>query len=481
LSALKTFRTIGIRFTEVPNTNPKLLDCNINLVPLPRQAFSIEWEGTHRYGNLGSSVSLVYQNKNAFKGAEILEMKFKTGGELQRLLSDSIQNEQIFEGSPLFEKFIPFNTAELGGEANVYIPRFWLPFNAGDLPKFLSPKTNMSFNYHFQKRPDFIRQVTNIYYGYSWKSSAYHSHSLIPADVSTVRIEKTKSFEELLNKFNNPFLNNSFRNYMILSSRYSYSFSNQELNKQKNFRFIKVNSEWAGNTMRLINNLMESPKDESGTYEIAKIRYAQYVKSDVDLRFYNVINKRSNIVYRLFAGLGLALENSPALPFDKSFFSGGSNGIRAWTARSLGPGSYYDPFKKTFDKIGDIQLEGNAEYRFDIIKMLKGALFVDAGNIWLIKNDPQRPGSKFDINDFYSEIAMGGGFGARLDFSFFIIRLDMGFQLKDPSLPKGERWVFEPKTETNKRIDAINNDNINANLQHYGLKKTLNLGIGYPF
>ena len=178
-------------------------------------------------------------------------------------------------------------------------------------------------------------------------------------------------------------------------------------------------------------------------YEAFDIRYAQYLRFDNDARFYRRFHSKSNIVYRLAAGIGIPYGNLDVLPFEKSFFVGGANGLRAWRARSIGPGSYFDPYDN-FDKIGEIRIETNIEYRFDLITVLEGALFVDAGNIWLINEDSNRPGSGFSGN-FVDEIAIGAGAGARLDFDFFLIRFDLGLQVKDPSLPIGERWIWQPK------------------------------------
>jgi len=185
--------------------------------------------------------------------------------------------------------------------------------------------------------------------------------------------------------------------------------------------------------------------------------------------------------YRISGGVGIPLENLAVLPFEKSFFGGGANDIRAWQARTLGPGSYRDP-ERSFDKIGDILIEFNAEYRFDLIELLEGAIFVDAGNIWTINADPSRPGADFEANRFLSEIAYGAGAGARLNFDFFLIRFDLALQIKDPSLDRGERWLFQPKEEYNSYIDNLNSDRASdQQLNYYKWRWNFNIGIGYPF
>ncbi|HIA37428.1 MAG TPA: hypothetical protein EYN89_12040 [Flavobacteriales bacterium] len=194
------------------------------------------------------------------------------------------------------------------------------------------------------------------------------------------------------------------------------------------------------------------------SYKIFGIKYAQYSKVDVDWRNYLFINQHSTLVFRIASGLGLPFGNSTVMPFERSFFAGGSNGIRAWQARQLGPGSYTGP--SNYDQIGDIKIEGNIESRYEFIGVLEGAAFIDAGNIWLTHEDPERPGALFSGNEFLNEIAIGAGLGIRLNYNYFIIRLDASLPIKDPSQPKGARWIIGDSS-----FDIIN----------------YNLGIGYPF
>ncbi len=192
------------------------------------------------------------------------------------------------------------------------------------------------------------------------------------------------------------------------------------------------------------------------------IDFSQYARFDLDITYYYVLNKRQTLIYRLGGGIGVPYGNSEVMPYIKQFFAGGPNSLRAWRVRSLGPGSYSaDPDEVAsialFDQTGDIQLEANVEYRFPIVGLIKGALFADAGNIWTLKPDPSRPGAEFQGNTFVNEIAIGAGFGLRFDFSFFILRFDMGYPLRDPAFPLGERW----------RIGAS--------------QVVYNFAIGYPF
>jgi outer membrane protein insertion porin family len=207
-------------------------------------------------------------------------------------------------------------------------------------------------------------------------------------------------------------------------------------------------------------------------YKIFGSIYSQYYKLDIDLRhYYNTIDQRVSVASRLIAGIGVAYGNSTMLPYVKQFYMGGSNSVRAFSARGLGPGSYRIPdsvaAKSFIDQAGDIKLEANTEYRFPIISIVKGALFVDAGNIWLLHDDPDRPGSQFSGKTFLDEIAVGTGFGLRFDLSFFILRFDVAFPLRVPYLPQGERWVVK-----------------NINIGDSSWRKNnlaLNIAIGYPY
>ncbi|HVA98797.1 MAG TPA: BamA/TamA family outer membrane protein, partial [Bacteroidia bacterium] len=240
-----------------------------------------------------------------------------------------------------------------------------------------------------------------------------------------------------------------------------FVYNNQDINKKShNFIFFKGDLESSGNILRAYGNLTNQAKNSDGSYEILNLPYSQYLRADIDFRYYRIISPLSKLVIRTMDGFGYALTNLNALPFEKAFFAGGSNDIRAWSARTLGPGDYTTS-GQTFDQVGDILIEGNMEYRFNIFKMLNGAAFIDAGNIWLRKPDQNRPGGDFDINTFPGQIAIGAGLGLRVDFSFFIIRLDAAIPIKDPSYPIGDRWRF--------------------NNLDFKKKTNLNFGIGYPF
>ena len=227
-------------------------------------------------------------------------------------------------------------------------------------------------------------------------------------------------------------------------------------------------------------SLSGTERDTLGSYRIANIRFANYIRTDHDLRYYRRFSENSSMVFRFYGGVGVPLRNLEVMPFERSFFGGGANGIRAWQIQTLGPGSFSSVLT-TFDRIGEAQLETNLEYRQKIVSVFETAIFADVGNIWLLKPDPVRPGGDFAIDRFLSELAIGAGVGLRLNFDFFIIRFDLAMQLRDPSMIPGERWAFEPKENFNQRVDEYNATNPARRANYYSPRLNLNLGIGYPF
>jgi len=230
------------------------------------------------------------------------------------------------------------------------------------------------------------------------------------------------------------------------------------------FIFFRIRPEVAGNLFSAGYYVAGTERRDKG-YSFFDIPYSQYMMADMDLRYNRIFNESNRLVFRVYSGVGYPYGNASALPFEKKYFSGGSNGIRAWQVRSLGPGSYVlpDELKSRYpNQLGDIKLEANAEYRFDLFWQLNGALFLDAGNIWAISTADEREGAIFKANSFYKELAVGTGFGLRLDLSFVIIRLDLGAKLRDPGFNQGPAWL--PKYDSYLREGLV-----------------LNFAIGYPF
>lgn len=466
LSELRAFRYVNVQFVKTPGATDSL-DCYILLNPVLKQSFTIETEGTNTGGNLGVAGSLVYQNKNVFKGAEIFEARLRGGLEVQRLL-----NQQGGSSNIDIKKGIPFNTLEFGPEVNLYVPRFLFPFKI-KASKSSNPKTIFNVAYNFQQRPDYSRVINKVAFGYSWRESSTKSHLVNPIEISFVQVDLKPQFQSIIDNSKNILIKNSYQPHLVTDTRYSFIYNDQVIQKNRNHRYMRFNFETSGNLLRAFDNLAGVRKDVNGSYQILNVPYSQYLRADVDLRYYKKMAEYHQLVFRAAGGIGKTLANLQSLPFEKSFYGGGANGIRAWQIRSLGPGSY--PASFNFDQIGEMQMEGNIEYRFKMLRQLNGALFVDAGNIWLLKQSAGSKGGNFQPDRFYKEFAIGSGIGARLDFSFFIIRFDLGIKVRDPQFTESDRWVIKHLFDNEWKIDFQKNHTSSYSFTNF------NLGIGYPF
>jgi len=456
LMDLRMFKFVNIQFNPAdagPSDSSKiaqnLLDCKIQLTRTPIQSFSIETEATNSSGNLGVAFNTVYQNKNVFRGAEIFNFKIRGAMEIQKIPGEKNSQTNI-------QQILPFNTIETGAEAGFVIPKFMIPVKQERFPKRFNPKTIINTGINYQKRPDYTRYILNVSYGFEWKESQFKKHIVYMPEVNSVKIYPTIHFDSIINSLNDPKIKNSYKDHLTMAFKYSFIYNNQQVNKNKNFSYLRLNFETSGNILRAINKTLNNYRFADGSYTMFHIRYAEYLRADADYRRYFNFNDLTKLVFRATFGYGLAYWNSTVLPFEKSFFAGGANGIRAWRIYSLGPGGYNNPAMIDLNRTGDIDIESNLEYRFPIYGFFKGAFFVDAGNIWLNKKNPQMPDAEFKLDRFYKEFAIGGGFGVRLDFNFFIMRLDAAIPFKDPSKPENNRWGL--------------NGHVN-----------FNLGIGYPF
>ena len=447
LSSLQLFRLVTIEFSEATGENygtERMLNCTIQLTPFILQSYAVELEGTNSSGNIGGGGNLIYQHRNLFRGAENFDLRFK--GAVETIKESSTSSFG--------------NMLELGTEATLNIPKFLLPFRTEQFIKKFNPKTTLKLAYNYQRRPDYTRTVANASFGYVWKGNKYLTHIINPIELNLVQIPYKSP--EFIDWLEGRYIYYSYQPHLVSVTNYSMIFTNQNIQKSKDFIYVKFNAESAGNFLYSAYSVAGAEKTD-GAYKLFNTDFAQYVRGDIDFRHYNILNPYSSLVYRLFAGAGLPYNNSTALPFEKKYFSGGANSIRAWQVRDLGPGSYKELTQGTYsNQTADVKLEANLEYRFKLFWVLEGALFVDAGNIWAINKNDDREGALFMLNSFYKDIAVGTGFGTRFDFSFFIFRFDLGIKTRDPVYPDGEKWVFGNRKLG--RSDFV-----------------LNLGIGYPF
>lgn len=456
---LNIFKFINIQFVEVQReyeTDSFKLDVIIQLTPMDQQDITFEAEATNTGGNLGVAGSIGYRNKNLFRNAEVLDVKIKGALEALPNFNEETPNKKIFA----------FNTYEFGPQINLAFKKFLLPkFLTKGTSRFFNPRTNLNVGFNYQNRPDYIRSILNFSMGYVWKGSKTQRFFVYPFEVNSVYVKPSVAFQAKLDSLNDPRLLYSYDTHLIPSGRFTWVFNNQEIRSDGRFLFIRANLEFSGMILTGLAKPLNLKKDESGNYKIFDIKYSQYIKPDVDVSYHLQLDPNNSLVYRIAAGIGFPTFNSRALPFEKSFFAGGANSLRAWSARTLGPGSY----KKllNIEQSGDIKIEANIEYRsflFNLLEgaQLEGAAFVDAGNIWTRNEDPARPGSQFKFENMVKEMGLGGGLGLRFNFSFFILRLDAAVKLRDPSLDLAKRWVYPNQKFV---IGDI----------------TPNLAIGYPF
>lgn len=460
LADLQQFKYINVEFVNIHgdmkpwfrDTLPKKLDCYIRLTRSPKQSFTVEWLGKNTSRDLGTEISLIYSNKNLFRGSEVLNLNTNLALETQRIIGDD--NDENVVG------FLPFNTIEYGVNANIDLPKFLLPIDQSRFPAYFKPRTRLSSGYNYRQRPDYSRHLINLSFGYRWNETKTKQHQILVADINSIKLNPDSSFIEKLNEIDNKKFLSAYEDHLIVGGKYTFILNTQgSRKKEPDFWYLRTTFEPAGLVLNTLASAFNANQDAEGNYEIFRIRYAQYVRAEADYRYFYRFNERNQLATRISLGVGIPYGNLNVLPFEKSFFVGGANGIRAWQLRSLGPGGFSGDVSN-FDKIGDISLESSVEYRFPIYDFFKGGLFIDAGNVWLKDKNDDFPLGHFQADRFFKQIAIGTGFGLRLDFSLFVLRLDAGVRMVDPSKSPGNRWV----------------------LDEYKIKNTnINFGIGYPF
>ncbi len=433
----------GQRDTTIIRTAPvRYLDCNVLCTPAPKQSFKVELEGSVTSSFYGLSTTVGYQNRNIFRGAEALDLDFTFGYEYMR--------------APDAKKR---NATEFGIAAGLSFPRFLLPFRLSGR-RLITPRTKVNASVNFQDRPYYRRTLSSASWGYSWDDRRYSSFALRPIDITVVDVGYLD--QEFYNSLQNAYLQNSYQSQLISALSFSYAFNNQRKNLGGNATSLRINAEVAGNLLNGLEHLLSSPAEGQSYYELFGIRYSQYFRIDVNASRKIMLGEKSAIAGRLFAGFGFAYGNAEVLPMDRLFYAGGSNSMRGWTPRTLGPGTTPTPADMLYPtQLGDMRLEANLEFRFPIWGIFHGAAFLDAGNIWFMRENEEEYSSDavFHFNDFYKGLGFNTGIGIRLDIKFAVLRLDWGIQLHNPNNPVGERWIHNFRFENT----------------------ALNFGVGYPF
>jgi outer membrane protein assembly factor BamA len=431
LFSLRLFKLINIRFVETNKTdslgNPTL-DCIVQLSPSLRQAYSVTLEGTNSLGNFGIAGNLGYQHKNIFGGGELLDV----------ILLGATERQSYGTG----DSATTFRSFESGVESKITLPKFLAPVKPQPLFRFSTPQTLISLSYNYQRRPDYTRTILRASLGYQWKSAEFTTHRFNFIDLNMVKMFAYDS--AFVSRIENLYIKSSYTDHSITAWNYSYTRNTQNVQKRSNYSYIRATFETAGNVVYGLSKIFNRslhPSDSVGNmnYYFLGTPFAQYLKTDFEYRKGFQMDKYNALVFRAFSGIAIPYGNSDQVPFERKYFTGGANGIRAWPIRTLGPGSYKANANEFPNQAGDIKLETNAEYRFAMIGPFEGALFVDMGNIWSLNDN--RPGTEFTLSNFYKELAVGTGVGLRYDFSFVIVRIDLGLKLHDPSLDEGERWI----------------------------------------
>ena len=440
-----SFDTTNTPTSEKPNHF--FLNSRIQLKDSKRNRFSAEVEGTNSSGDLGIRGNLVFLNRNIFKHAEVFRIRLKGGLEAQTISEPTDDNSGLF------------NTYEAGIDGTIFFPRFLSPIRLDKFNQQYIPNTNLNFGFNYQRRPLYSRNITNLDIGYVWKSGKNVNHILTPININYVNINPTNYFDSIIENEPSRRLREQYSDNMIVGLKYSYIFNNQNMMALQHFNYLRVNLETSGNLLYAINQIAGTPKSDSGYYHVLGVRYSQFVRMSIDFRhYYYFSNKTNSLVTRVLLGAGIPLLNSDELPYEKGFYAGGANDMRGWLFKSLGPGAYSG--NSTYERVGDIQIEGNVEYRFPIYSFLKGALFTDIGNIWTYGKSESFPDGQFNIDNFISEVAVDAGFGFRFDFRVLIFRIDIATPIRNPAYPVGHRW----RIKYIQPVDFV-----------------WNFGIGYPF
>lgn len=458
LGDLRVFQYNSINFTEKPYDTSlsyfqnNKLDCNIHIIQGSRFGFSVEGQLTTSSGIQGIAAVVGFQNRNTFGGGEILNVKLRGVYEFQ-VTADKQKNKTFL------------NTFEVKAEASLEFPRFLLPVSLDRFSQYFRPSSIIALSYSYQLKRDYARGMFNATFGYRWRHKA-GEHVLNPVEISTIQMGKlSERFKQSLEDYrdkNNYRLYYQYSDHFILTPRYMFTYSDQKQGEVRDFNRLRVELEVAGSLLYGIAYGIHGKQPQEEGYKLFNLPFSQYTRVEVDYSHHFTFGEKTSLVLRADLGVGYSYGNSKSMPYEKAFFAGGNNSLRAWPLYQLGPGGYAHPEgSPDFERLGDLLMVFNIEQRFPIVGGLLGAVFIDAGNIWLFRTNDIYPKGKFSPKRFYKEFAVGTGVGLRYDFKFFLIRMDVGIPLRDPALAgTKDCWVIKDF----KFKDLI-----------------FNFGIGYPF
>ena len=451
-SQLSALKYTTIRMQERPDT--ALLDCYIMYEKSKRCTVGFDLDGTNTAGNFGALASVTISDKNLFKGSEQLALRLFCAYE-------AVSNLRGYNGNKFFEYGAELSLRFQGGLISSLVPV---------TQRKLVSSSLFSLKFNSQDRPEFNRKLISGTWSYMWSRKKETQHKLDVIDLNYIYVPwiaetfKKEYLDSISNR--NSILKYNYENLLITKLGYTYSYNSSlnEANRYKRFVYsLRTNVECSGNVLFGINSLFNSAKNADGQYTFMNIAYAQYVKGDLDFTTRVRIDDRNQVVMHLGFGIAYPYGNSRILPFEKRYFAGGANGLRGWTVRTLGPGSYKNSNRNIdfINQSGDIKLDMSVEFRSHLFMMVHSAVFIDAGNIWTIRNYEEQPGGQFNITTFYKDIAVSYGLGLRLELDMFVFRLDAAMKAINPAYSGKEKF-------------PIITPNFNRDF-------ALHFAIGYPF
>ena len=456
LSRLGILRSINIDVASAGNLGDTgLLDVYIFLSRNKKQAITLDIEGTNSEGDLGFGVGATYQHRNLAQGSQLLTARLR-------------MNYESLSGS--FQGLINDRYTEWAGEVGITFPRFEFPFASPSWQRRLDVATEFAVSFNYQERPEYTRIISGAAWKYKWhnrKGTRRHEFSLL--DVNYVYLPaRTNDFLDLIAP-DNPLLRYSYEDHLIFSMGYHYYHTNKQMPSGLTARprlqplvyTIRASAETAGNVLYLGEQIFGGRR-RGGVYKVFDTQFSQYVKGEIDYAITRNFTRRQSLAFHVGGGIGFPYGNSRVLPFEKRFYAGGANGVRGWSVRTLGPGTYnsHNSVSYFINQCGDIRLDLSLEYRAKLFWVLEGAGFIDAGNIWTIRSYENQPGGLFRFSTFWKEIALAYGLGLRFDFNYFLLRLDLGVKAYNPAAGQ-EHWpLIHPR---------------------WGRDTAIHFSVGYPF
>ena len=435
LAQLGIIRGVNIEMVPVGNIDGiEYINAYIGMTRNKKQGVSFEVEGTNSEGDFGFGVGVTYQHRNLGNRSNLLTTKFRVNyeslsGDLSNLINDRY--------------------TEYAGEVGITFPKFMMPFLSSSFKRRIKASSELALSANYQERPEYTRVIAGAAWKYKWNTRDNRIRRTWDfLDINYVYLpESTIDFIDQIAP-TNPLLRYSYEDHFIMRMRYRYNRTNRQIANTNLGRYklqpwvysLRISAETAGNTLYAISSIFNQKRDE-GVYKLFGIQYSQYAKAEIDYSATRNFNDRHALAFHVGAGVAVPYGNSRVLPFEERFYAGGANGVRGWGVRTLGPGAFdsHNSVTDFINQCGDIRFDMSVEYRAKLFWVFEGAAFIDAGNVWTIHNYENQLGGKFRFNSFWKQIALAYGIGLRMDFSYFLLRFDLGMKAHNPAMGQ-ERW-----------------------------------------